>query len=61
MSEEKGTVRLCLKKLHGRAYPTSIDKAMYRIMDATDTYYQKQQSGCLTKTSPEYVDAKSII
>ena len=40
--------------------PTSIDKAMYRIMAATDVYYQKQQSGWLTHTPPEYVDAKTL-
>ena len=42
-------------------YPVSIDKAMYRIMDATDLLYQKQQAGLLTKTPPEYIDAKTLI
>ena len=57
----RNSCKVAVMELHGRTYPTSIDKAMYRIMDATDVYYQKQQSGWLTKTPPEYIDAKSII
>lgn len=57
----RNSCKAAVIELHGRTYPTSIDKAMYRIMDATYVYYQKQQSGWLTKTPPEYIDAKSII
>lgn len=42
-------------------YPASIDRVMYRIMDLTNILYQKQQAGLLTKTPPEYIDAKTLI
>ena len=48
-------------KVHEMTYPTSIDRVMYRIMDLTDILYQKQQSGLLTETPPEYIDAKTLI
>ncbi|MCF0257017.1 MAG: hypothetical protein HUK10_12185 [Bacteroides heparinolyticus] len=57
----RNSCKVAVMELYGRTYPTSIDKAMYRIMDATDVYYQKQQSGWLTQTPPEYVDAKTLI
>ena len=57
----RNSCKAAVMELYGRTYPTSIDKAMYRIMDATDVYYQKQQSGWLTQTPPEYVDAKTLI
>ena len=48
-------------EIYNRTYPTSIDKAMYSIMSATDVFYQKQQIGLLTETPSEYVDAETII
>ena len=39
----RNSCKAAVMELYGRTYPTSIDKAMYRIMDATDVYYQKQQ------------------
>ena len=48
-------------KVHEMTYPTSIDRVMYRIMNLTDILYQKQQSGLLTETPPEYIDAKTLI
>lgn len=57
----RNSCKVAVMELFERTYPISIDKAMCRIMDATDTYYQKQQSGWITKTPPEYIDAKSII
>lgn len=46
---------------HKRTRPTSIDRAMYKIMNSTDIFYQKQRTGWLTQTPPEFVDAKTII
>jgi hypothetical protein len=48
-------------EIHKRTQPTSIDIAMCKIMNSTNIFYQKQQIGWLTKTPPEYVDAKTII
>ena len=48
-------------EIYNRTYPTSIDKAMYSIMSATDVFYQKQQIGWLTETPSEYIDAETII
>lgn len=50
-----------IKKVHEMTYPTSIDRVMYRIMNLTDILYKKQQAGLLTKTPPEYIDAKTLI
>ena len=46
---------------HERAYPVSIERAWYRIMDATDVLYRKQQAGLLSGTPPETIDAKALI
>lgn len=46
---------------HENTYLVPIDMVMYRIMDATDIYYQRQQAGLLTETPPEYVDAITLI
>ena len=46
---------------HERAYPVSIERALYRIMDATDVLYRKQQAGLLSGTPPEVIGAKALI
>jgi len=48
-------------EINERTRPSSIDKAMYNIMNSTDIFYQKQQTGWLKQTPPEYIDAKTII
>lgn len=48
-------------EIHERTRPTSIDRAMYDIMNSTDIFYQKQQIGWLSETPTEYVDAETII
>lgn len=48
-------------EIHERTHPTSINRVMQNIMNSTDIFYQKQETGWLTQTPPEYVDAKTII
>ena len=57
----RNSCQTSVMEIYNRTYPTSIDKAMYSIMRATDVFYQKQQIGLLTETPSEYVDAETII
>ena len=57
----RNSCQTSVMEIYNRTYPTSIDKAMYSIMSATDVFYQKQQIGLLTETPSEYVDAETII
>lgn len=57
----RNSCQTAVMEIYNRTYPTSIDKAMYSIMSATDVFYQKQQIGWLTETPSEYVDAETII
>lgn len=50
--------------MYKETYPVSFEQAMYGrtgIAYTVDIFYQKQQSGWLTQTPPEYVDAKTLI
>ena len=50
--------------MYKETYSVSFEQAMYGrtgIAYTVDIFYKKQQSGWLTKTPPEYIDAKTLI
>lgn len=55
---------MALMDMYKETYPVSFEQAMYGrtgIAYTVDIIYKTQQSGWLTQTPPEYVDAKTLI